>query len=163
MNTALAELFRHNKWANLRLLDLCTGQDDEVLNASVPGTFGSVRETLQHIVRGEESYLHRLRTGQPRPSGSSTNAVSSIEELRERAHRRGDGLIEVAEQFQPGEVYQIEWDNGEVVDVPAVVVLVQAINHATEHRSQVLTTLTQQGIAVPELSAWGYFEDTMIN
>lgn len=162
MNTALAELFRHNKWANICLLDLCAGRDDAVLNASVPGTFGSVRETLQHIVRGEENYVHRLRTGQPRPSASPTDGPPSIEELRERAQRSGDGLIEVAERFQPGEVYQIEWDNGEVQGVPAVVLLVQAINHATEHRSQVLTALTQQGIAVPELSGWGYFEDTMI-
>lgn len=43
----------------------------------------------------------------------------------------------------------------------AVVVLVQAINHATEHRSQVFTSLTQQGLVVPELGGWGYFEDAL--
>lgn len=159
MSTALVEMFKHNRWANLRLLDLCGGLSDELLSASTPGTFGPIRETLNHIVGSEESYLHRLLTGQPRPSGSPAGDPSGIEELRERASRSGDGLIEVAERFQPGEVFQIEWDNGEMYDIPATAYLVQAINHATEHRSQVLTVLTQQGIDVPELSAWGYWED----
>jgi uncharacterized damage-inducible protein DinB len=158
MNTALAELFRHNRWANLCLLDLCAGLDDDVLSAGLPGTYGPIRETLLHIVAGEEGYLHRLRTGHPRPWVSPPDGLPSIEELRERARRSGDGLIEVAEHFQPGQVYPVEWDDGEVYDVPAEVVLVQAINHATEHRSQVLTILTQRGVAVPELSGWGYFD-----
>ncbi len=59
MNTALAELFRHNLWANRRLLDLCAGLGDELLDASTPGTFGRVHDTLQHIVDAEEGYLRR--------------------------------------------------------------------------------------------------------
>jgi len=161
VNTALAELFRHNLWANRRLLDLCAGLGDELLDASTPGTFGRVHDTLQHIVDAEEGYLRRyLRSQQPRQSGSPTDDLPGIEELRERASCSGNGLIEVAEQFQPGEVLQVPWDNGDVYDVPAVVFLVQAINHATEHRAQVLTILSQREIAVPDLSAWGYWEDT---
>ncbi len=160
MNTALAELFRHNLWANRRLLDLCAGLNDDLLNASTPGTFGPVRDTLHHIVKAEEGYLHRLLTQQSTQSGTSTGDLPGIEELRERASRSGNGLVEVAERFQPGEVLQVPWDNGDVYDIPAVVFLVQAINHATEHRAQVLTILSQQGIAVPDLSAWGYWEDT---
>jgi uncharacterized damage-inducible protein DinB len=159
MNTALVELFKHNRWANLRLLDLCAGLSDEVLRASTPGTFGPVHGTLHHIVHAEENYLHRLLTGQPRQVGSQEGDLPGIAELRERATHSGSGLIEVAGRFQPGEVFQVEWDDGEVVDVPAVMYLVQAINHATEHRAQVLTILTQQGIDAPELSAWGYVEE----
>lgn len=46
VNMALAELFRHDQWANLRLLDLCAVLDDEVPSAGAPRTFGPVRETL---------------------------------------------------------------------------------------------------------------------
>jgi uncharacterized damage-inducible protein DinB len=161
MNTALVELFKHNRWANLRLLDLCARLSDELLRAGTPGTYGPVHETVQHIVHAEENYLHRLLTGQPRQAGSQEGDLPGIEVLRARAMHSGSGLIEVAERFQPGAVFQVEWDEGALVDVPAVLYLVQAINHATEHRSQVLTILTQQGIDVPELSAWGYVEDGM--
>jgi uncharacterized damage-inducible protein DinB len=162
VNTAVVELFTHNRWANLRLLDLCAGLSDELLNAGTPGTFGRARETVQHIVEAEENYRHRLLTRQARQAGSQPGDVPAIEELRERVSRSGTGLIAVAERFQPGEVFQVTWNNGDVYDVPAVLYLVQAINHATEHRSQVLTILSQQGIDVPDLSAWGYWEDTLI-
>ncbi len=161
MNSALVELFRQNRWANLCLLDLCAGLDEEVLQAGLPGTFGPVHETLEHIVAAEENYLHRLRTGQRHPSEEAPDVLPSIAELRERVGRSGDGLIEVAERFHTGMAYPMEWEDGKTYEVPAEVVLVQAINHATEHRSQVLTILTQQGIAVPELSGWGYFDDAL--
>ena len=41
----------HNTRANLRLLDFCARLSDEQLDASAPGTFGRVRDTLVHIVR----------------------------------------------------------------------------------------------------------------
>jgi len=38
----------------------------------------------------------------------------------------------------------------------ASVPLVQAIHHASEHRTQVLTILSQQGIEPPDLSGWAF-------
>lgn len=38
-------------------------------------------------------------------------------------------------------------------------VLVQAINHATEHRAQIMTTLTQAGVEPPSLDGWTYGEE----
>lgn len=161
MNTALEELFKHNLWANLRLLDLCSEYNDEILNATTPGTYGKVGDTLHHLVSSEEGYLHRLNTGQPKPSEEPNEAFPGIEVLRKRARGSGEGLIQVAQRYQPGEVFEVEWEDGEVYGVPAYVYLIQAVNHATEHRSQVLTVLSQQGIAVPELSAWGYWDEVM--
>ena len=43
--------------------------------------------------------------------------------------------------------------------VPLVVLLTQAINHATEHRSQIMATLTQLGITPPDLDGWTYFAE----
>ena len=53
----LTTLYRHNRWANLRLLERCAGLSDEQLDATLLGTFGSIRDTLQHIVIAERSYL----------------------------------------------------------------------------------------------------------
>ena len=45
----------------------------------------------------------------------------------------------------------------EGVALPVTTVYVQAIIHATEHRSQIATILTQQGVEPPDFSgcAWG--------
>lgn len=37
--------------------------------------------------------------------------------------------------------------------------LLQAINHGTEHRSQIATILTQLGVEAPEMDGWTYFFD----
>jgi len=35
-------------------------------------------------------------------------------------------------------------------------VVIQAINHGIDHRSQIATLLSQQGIELPDLDAWAY-------
>ena len=47
----LTTLFNHNLWANLRLLDVCADLTDEQLDSTLDGTFGSIRDTWQHISR----------------------------------------------------------------------------------------------------------------
>jgi uncharacterized damage-inducible protein DinB len=38
----------------------------------------------------------------------------------------------------------------------AALLLTQSINHSTEHRSHVMTVLTQVGVEPPELDGWFY-------
>jgi uncharacterized damage-inducible protein DinB len=45
-----------------------------------------------------------------------------------------------------------------VYTLPVWLLLLQAINHATEHRAQVAAILTQQGIEPPGMDGWTYHE-----
>ena len=54
MVSLLVTFYEHNTWANLRLLDFSAGLSAEQLDASVPGTFGRVRDTLVHIVSNKD-------------------------------------------------------------------------------------------------------------
>ena len=65
MATILVELYRHNLWANLKLLDLCAGLTEEQLVLSEPGTYGRVRDTLVHLVGAEGRYVTTLGGGKP--------------------------------------------------------------------------------------------------
>ena len=58
--SVLTTLFAHNTWANLKLLDFCERLSDQQLDASAIGGFGSIRDTLQHIVGAEVSYVERV-------------------------------------------------------------------------------------------------------
>ena len=72
MTGTLLELFRHKTWATLRLIEYCQGLADEHLDATIPGTFGTIRETLRHLVGSEEGYfsiLTRKRLSDPLPDG----------------------------------------------------------------------------------------------
>ena len=44
--------------------------------------------------------------------------------------------------------------------MPASLLLLQAVNHGTEHRSQVATILTQLGVVPPEMDGWTYFDES---
>lgn len=162
VNTALAEIFRHNQWANARLLDACIGLGEDVLHASVVGTFGEIGSTLEHFVRSEEGYLYRLETGEPRPDRQGEPAKLDIALLCDRSRCSGARLIAIAERFETGDRYPVEWDDGNSYYIPAEIYLAQAITHATEHRSQVATILTQQGIEPPDVSVWAWCDDVII-
>jgi uncharacterized damage-inducible protein DinB len=59
---------------------------------------------------------------------------------------------------QAGDTVVIDWD-GTPLEVPKTIILIQVINHATEHRAQVMAILTQLGIQPPDLQSWAYFDE----
>jgi uncharacterized damage-inducible protein DinB len=153
----LTTLFSHNLWANERLLELCAQLTSEQLDASMVGVYGSIRDTLEHIVRAEQSYFARISTGQPRRR-SKDEAPLTMAEMVASARTTGAGFIEWAPKVQAGDTVQIDWD-GTPRQVYKTVILTQVINHATEHRTQIMAILTQLGIQPPELDSWSYFDE----
>jgi uncharacterized damage-inducible protein DinB len=151
----LTTLFRHNRWANVRILERCAGLTDEQLAATIAGAYGSIRDTLQHIVTAERSYFSRISTGQPyrRPDDAPPLTIA---EMTESVRTSGSGLIEWAPKVQAGDTVQVNWE-GAPRDVPKTILLTQAINHATEHRAQIMAILTQLGIQPPDLDSWTFF------
>jgi len=153
----LTTLFSHNLWANLRLLERCAALSSEQLDAAISGAYGSIRDTLQHIVTAEQSYFSRISTGQRFNRPEDAPALT-LTEMVESARTTGVGLIEWAPKVQAGDTVRIDWD-GTPRDVPKTIILTQVINHATEHRAQIMVILTQLGIEPPELDSWTYFDE----
>jgi uncharacterized damage-inducible protein DinB len=153
----LTTLFSHNLWANLRLLERCEALSSEQLGASISGTYGSIRDTLQHIVTAEQSYFSRISTGQ-RYNRTEDAPALTLAEMVESARTTGSGLIEWAPTVEADDTVQIDWD-GTRRDVSKTILLTQAINHATEHRAQIMAIMTQLGIQPPNLDGWTYFDE----
>ncbi|HEX8231135.1 MAG TPA: DinB family protein [Chloroflexia bacterium] len=150
---ALETLFQHNLWANMRLMEACRDLDDAVLDSIVPGTYGTVRDTLGHIARAEAGYYRRLTGKEVDRTG--WGEVPTLEQLTEALRFTGEGLIQAAPGVRESDTLQVEWQ-GEKVEFPTGIILLQAINHATEHRSHIATILTQQGITPPDMDGWSY-------
>src|SRR5262249_5878132 len=154
-NDSLTTLFSHNLWANLRLLERCAKLSNEQLDATISGTFGTIRDTLQHIVDAEQSYFSRISTGKSRPHRED-EARLTMGQMAESLRTTGTGLIEWVTKVQPGDTVVIDWD-GSPRNVPKTIILTQVINHATEHRSQIMAIMTQLGVEPPDLQPWQYF------
>lgn len=156
MNHALHDLARHNAWATAELITFCHRLDEPTLQATVPGTYGTIIATLRHLVDSEASYLFRLHgalAGYPWPADDAVG----LEVLAERA----DLIARTWEQFLAGDVdterrMEARGSDPPRYTTPAGVMLAYVFEHATEHRAHICTILGARGYEAPDVSAWGY-------
>lgn len=153
MTTLVEELFRQNIWANGRLIDVCEQLSEEQLDASAPGTYGTVREILQHIIGAQERYVARLE-GNPPTAPMEQQVFAGFDDLRQRALRTGEAALQIASEVS-GEPIKTTF-RGKDYSLHPAVVLVQMINHSTEHREQVKAILSHLGLEAPNLDGWTY-------
>ena len=152
---ALLELFRHKTWATLALIEFCKDVGDQVLDASTPGTYGSIRDTLTHLVRAEEGYFRRVtdrRLAGPLPDGPAP-----LDELATRIRRLGPEWEAVARDAEAAG-RDVTTDDG--WRLQAALVIAQAVHHADDHRTHVMSVLGAHGIEGPDLDLWSYADAT---
>ena|SRR6266540_3877101 len=149
----MIEPFRHNSWATVRLLDFCRNVDPALLDASSPGTYGSVKDTLAHIVGREEVLIGAVEGASwqgPPP------AYASLDDLIERARRLSERWERCFEQ-EPHPDRLVEAENGGTrLLVRVGTILAHVVHHGNHHRSQVCTVLGTVAIEVPPLDGWAY-------
>jgi uncharacterized damage-inducible protein DinB len=155
MSTALLELYRHKTWATLQLIEFCAGLTDGQLDATAPGTYGSIRDTLRHLVRAEEGYFWRI-SGR-RLSEALGDAPVALGELAGRIRRLGPEWEALA---QDQAVADREVTTPDGWRQKAAIVMAQVIHHADDHRTHVLTVLGANGIEGPDIDVWNYADAT---
>jgi uncharacterized damage-inducible protein DinB len=154
----LAEPLRHHAWATLRLLEACRTLTPDQLAATVPGTYGSVRATCQHLL-GAEAFYQRLLTSRWPAWRWPRHAAPSDLAVLEAAARESAAFWAafLAEPYDPDRrVVVPDPDEPASYDVAVGVIVTQALDHGPDHRSQVATILSSLGIAPPALDAWAY-------
>ncbi len=158
-DSMIVDLFRHNTWANLRLLEVCEGLSDEQLDATVAGTYGSIRDTLRHIIGAEMSYVERA-TGHLPDEQLKREEFPGFDVLKRIAGWSGEELLALALAASSTDMVEERSEEfpGETVLYNLAGLLTQVINHATEHRTQAATILTQRGVQPPEMDGWAYME-----
>jgi len=150
-------MFQHNTWANVRVYDACASLSDAQLGATAVGTYGSIRDTLLHLLGAQERYVSLLTGSQLADAPREGAPFPGVAALRERVQANGDALLAVATNADEDAVLRGIW-RGEPYAMPIWVPLLQAINHATEHRAHITTILTQQGIQPPAIDGWAFNE-----
>ena len=150
----LKDAFGHHVWATTTLIDTCLDLDPGQLETVVPGTFGSILETLRHTVGADRSYLWVLTGGAlPEVDESSMDLPA----LREVMAANGPAWAAyLAGDLDPEGFVVRHRDDGTESGAPLTIRLAQVIHHGTDHRSQVCTALTSLGIEPPAIDAWDF-------
>ena len=152
--TMLAELMRYNNWANQQVLDACQKLDEDQLAATMPGAYGTIRDTLEHIIEGEAFYIGLLIGNRPKPP-FQWKAKPGFAEMREYAAHVGNLLVEAIHRVRPSDRVEEE-DQGHNFRYQARAIFIQIINHGVEHRTNITTILSAGQHTAPVVDGWGY-------
>jgi len=151
----LDDAFAHHVWATTRLIDACLGLRPEQLGTAIPGTYGSILDTMRHLVEGDSDYLSTMTGDHAHLLGTEHMDLPEL-----RVAMENDGALWASflkGDLDPGAmVKEIDDDDGFERDATIGIRLVQALNHGTDHRSQICTALTALGVEPPGIDAWTY-------
>jgi uncharacterized damage-inducible protein DinB len=142
---------RYNRWQNQNLIGVADRLSDEERRRERGAFFGSIHNTLSHLMWADQIWMSRL-TDMPAPKGGILESLSLYPEwellrndrtaLDGRIISWADGLDEAA---LAGD---LTWHSAVAkreVGKPTWLLVTHMFNHQTHHRGQVHCMLTQAG------------------
>jgi uncharacterized damage-inducible protein DinB len=151
------DAIRHHNWATMRVLDACADLTDEQLHKPFPAMYGSVQETLRHVVDSDGWYLFRLADTEGEYDGPDDDADLGAIRVAAVANGR-EWERQLAEGWDPDRALTTPTIDGPVEHTFVGIWLAQAMHHGTDHRSQICTALTTFGMEPPGIDVWAYGE-----
>ena len=156
-SSLLTDAFAHHVWATERLIDACAALSAEQLRTPAPGTYGSVIDTLRHLVSSDGWYLSFFGDV---PAPIDETADVTLAELRSAITTNGAAWMELISGDIDADTEVVERGEGWEFRSPLGLRLAQVVHHGTDHRSQVCTALTSFGLTPPEIDLWAYGDVT---
>lgn len=150
----ISEFIRYNKWANRRVMQACQDLSEQQLETPIPGGYGTILETLQHIVEAEAFYVDILTGDRPR-SPYPSDVGPTLHDLMEYSLLVGEALTDAAKRIRAEDRVLEERQDGEVT-YQALGLFIQIINHGIEHRTNITTVLNQGLMEPPDVDGWAY-------
>ena len=148
----LSELYAYNTWANAQVFAVCRDVDQAWLDENAPGTYGTLTETLKHMVSVETAYAQML---QDKPLATKeardeffAHDLTWFAETTARVGRRYAELLAHASDAFFDEPLHVPWFDFVLTKQDG---LLQVLSHSAQHRAQVFSVLGQRGVAVPDL------------
>jgi uncharacterized damage-inducible protein DinB len=144
---AIRELYNYNHWANQRTISSVTPLTHEMFIRSMGNSFGSVRDTLAHIVGAEWIWLERWLGRSPKALLSASD-FPTVQALQQRwatvRHDQNQYIQRLVPERLQDEVSYIN-TRGERYAYALWRQMVHVVNHSSYHRGQITTLLRQIG------------------
>jgi uncharacterized damage-inducible protein DinB len=155
----LRSMFEHHLWATEVLIDHLDRLPAEQLDASVPGTYGSMIDTLTHMIDADSRYLLRLRD--PSPPLAVDRVGVPLAQLRSDMSGHRGRWDEALDDLEAGRLHAaiLGRDDYPDTDPAESMLLIQAIHHGNDHRTQICSTLGALELPLPEIDGWDFWAD----
>ena len=147
-------LAAYNRWANIRLYDACAGLGDAARRRDRRAFFGSIHNTLNHILVGDRAWLDRVEGVDTGPVTLDRVLFNDFDALRSARTAEDDRIDRVLADMDEERIAgDLAYRNvaGEPFRTPTRLVLTHLFNHQTHHRGQVHGMLSHAGVSPPEL------------
>ncbi len=155
----VSEAFAHHVWATKRLAEACLELTPEQLTTEVAGTYGSILETIRHIVANDWFYLGVLSGHRPFSTPPETMQMDELSKAIDQLDREWSDLL--ARDLNPEAMLtEVDDDDGFERDASVGVHLAQALHHGNEHRAHICTALTFLGVEPPPVSVFQFALET---
>lgn len=154
LEPTMIEFFQYNHWANQKLMGICTSLSDEIITASIPGSYGSIRETFTHMLKAEISFLKRIHGIYPEPDykWEENPSLSQMMIYETTLH---ETLLDTLQRIPTTQIVHEEGDSWKF-DYQVRLIFMSVVYHGIAHRTDITTALNNKGINLPELDVWGY-------
>lgn len=143
---------RYGAWQNAGLMAAAGGLDDAERRAERGLFFGSIMGTMNHLLWGDQLWLHRFAgTDRPRAGSiaQSRELCASWDELTAERVRMDRVIQAWADDLDPtwldGTFTWFSGSSGRDITRPSALLVVHLFNHQTHHRGQIHAALTAAG------------------
>lgn len=158
----LSELYNYNYWARDRQLEACLKLSDEQFLRPMGSSFGSLRDTLAHLLVVEWVWHERFRGRSPRSIPEWLQELQSAGTIGERWKGVERDLRAYIAALSPEALtHPLSYVNpqGEPWTYPLWQALLHLVNHQTYHRGQVTMLLRQLGAEPAAVDFLVYFDE----
>ncbi len=142
---------RYNKWQNQSLYGAADTLDDAARKLDRGAFFGSIHNTLSHILWGDTLWMSRFDGWSPpnAPIGDSGGSITDWAELIQERQAADARFIDWGNRVQDDDLQgDLAWYSGALkrdMVKPRNLCVMQIFNHQTHHRGQVHAMLTAAG------------------
>ncbi len=147
--TDLQRRFEYGYWANRKLFGVVAQLTPEEFTRDVAGSYGSVRNTLVHMMSAEWGWIDRCG-GPARGPALKADDYANFEALVEKWLTVEGYVYEFLAGLGDGDldrVIQFSFGGGQTYAMPVGVLLEHAATHSVHHRGQVALLLRTLGHA----------------
>jgi uncharacterized damage-inducible protein DinB len=141
--------FDYGYWANGRLLAVVSQLTPEQFTRAVAGSYGSIRNTLVHILSAEAGWLDRCGgpARGPRLNPDDFPTIESVTEAWRRLETQLRSFLSSLKDDDLARTAEFEMPLGEKRSMTVGALMQHAANHGVHHRGQVALLLRMLGHA----------------
>jgi uncharacterized damage-inducible protein DinB len=152
----LSEAFQHHTWATELLIRHLRKLPKEALSASCPGVYGEVLATVSHLIAADGRYLLYLEGSAPAPRAGADEAMQ-LDELSDLVRDQAVRWRVVLAHAGELDVTLPARSDRPALPHATNLLFAQALQHGTDHRTQICTVLSSNGYETPDLDVWSYW------